>query len=240
VVCATAAPGAAPGRQAARAATEARLARDLDRDGVRRPHAGIERRRATRTAQEHGRRDQQDRRRAHLESHEDVAGASGTRAAGSLPAHRADKLDAGGLQGHEPDVSDIRRHPRGDHFDDRHEHRPRDRVPRRGCRECHQEALREELPHDPPACGAERHLDANLALPCQALRQEEVRHVGAGDQQDEAERDEEGRGDRHRVEGLLDRAAAGYERDTGGGRVVRDAGRPTGLPRGELRRRGVQ
>ena len=48
--------------------------------------------------------------------------------------------------------------------------------------------LGQELPQQPPASGAERRADRELALPRLGARQHQVRQVGAGDEQHEPDR----------------------------------------------------
>src|SRR5206468_9834794 len=64
---------------------------------------------------------------------------------------------------------------------------PRDQKsdPRAGT--CEQKALYEALADDRAAARAERETDGHLFLPRRAAREEEVRHVRARDQQDQAD-----------------------------------------------------
>ena len=52
--------------------------------------------------------------------------------------------------------------------------------------EAQPEALGQELAHQAPPVGAQREADADLATPRDGPRQEQVGHVGAGDEQDQA------------------------------------------------------
>ena len=53
------------------------------------------------------------------------------------------------------------------------------------------EALREHLLNQPGAAAAHRHPDGQFLLACRGARQEQRRDVGAGNEQDEADRPEQ-------------------------------------------------
>ena len=59
--------------------------------------------------------------------------------------------------------------------------------PEPGAEEADDEALEEELAGDAAAAGAEGGADRELLLPPLGAHEEEVRDVGAGDEQDEAD-----------------------------------------------------
>ena len=54
-----------------------------------------------------------------------------------------------------------------------------------------QRALDQQLPDQPEASSAQRRADGDLFLPCRSARQQQVRHVRAGDQQHETDRAEQ-------------------------------------------------
>ena len=217
-----------------------RLVRDLDDDGVGGPHSGIERRRGKRTSQEHRRADQQQRRRAHLQANQEISRPSWPRVPDHFAPDRPDRFDARRLQRrgepeqhgrdagagdekqqHAPvrvgyqqsEISEIGR-PAGHHrVDDRLEHHARDREADRGSHQRQQQALRQQLADDAAAGGAERQPDANLTLSRHGPGEEQVGDVGTANQQDEAERKEQGRDHGHRFERLLDGTAPRYQRD---------------------------
>ena len=66
--------------------------------------------------------------------------------------------------------------------------RPRDEQPERAADARQHEALREHLTHELPASGAERRAHRDLAAAAREPREDQVRHVGADDQQQEADR----------------------------------------------------
>ena len=71
-----------------------------------------------------------------------------------------------------------------------------------------QQALDQQLPHDAPARRAHRVAHRDLARPCRRARQQQVGDVGAGDQQDEADRAHQGQehdADRAGVEAFVER-----------------------------------
>ena len=71
-----------------------------------------------------------------------------------------------------------------------------------------QQALDQQLPHDAPARRAHRVAHRDLARPCRRARQQQVRHVGARDQQHEADRAHQGQehdADRAGVEAFVER-----------------------------------
>src|SRR5713226_7859239 len=47
------------------------------------------------------------------------------------------------------------------------------------------EAFHQQLPHHPPRRGSQGRTDRKLALPCGGLRQQQIRHVGARNQQNQ-------------------------------------------------------
>jgi hypothetical protein len=59
----------------------------------------------------------------------------------------------------------------------------REEQPERAAGDREQHALGQQLPDDPPASGTERRAHGNLALAAHAAREQEVRDVGAGDEQ---------------------------------------------------------
>ncbi len=63
--------------------------------------------------------------------------------------------------------------------------------PERAARQRQQNALREQLPHDPPARRAERRAYRHLLVTRRRAREQKVRDVGARDEQHEADRAEE-------------------------------------------------
>ncbi len=67
----------------------------------------------------------------------------------------------------------------------------RDQQAERAAGRREQHALGQELPHQARAAGAQRAANGNLPLPDRRAREQQVRDVGAGDQQHEADRGEQ-------------------------------------------------
>ena len=67
----------------------------------------------------------------------------------------------------------------------------RDQQARGAADQAEQQAFGQHLPQQPTPPGAERRPNRQLALPRGGARQQQVRDVGAGDQQDEAHRAEQ-------------------------------------------------
>ena len=185
-------------------------------------------------------RDQQQRRRAHLQANQEISRPSWPRVPDHLAADRPDRLDARGLQrGGEPeqdrrdagandekqhhapvrvghqqsDISDLGGHAGHHRVDDRREHHARDHEAGRGGHERQQQALRQQLADDAAAGGAKRQPDANLTLSRHGPGEEKVGDVGTANQQDEAERKEQGREHEHGFKRLRDGTAPRDERD---------------------------
>ena len=84
----------------------------------------------------------------------------------SRPGHRTDRFG---------------RHER----DDEVERPARDEQAQRAAKRRQQARLGQQLPHEPPAARADRQAHGHLRRPAGRPRQQQVRDVGAGDQQDE-------------------------------------------------------
>ena len=76
-----------------------------------------------------------------------------------------------------------------------------------------------------------RQLNPNLALPRDTSGEQQVRDIGTTDDEDQAEGEEQRRGDRHRFKGALDRASARIQRQTRRRRVPGGCGRLDSCPR---------
>src|SRR5262249_48888106 len=75
----------------------------------------------------------------------------------------------------------------------------RQQQPYRAAGHGQQQAFGQQLPHDPPASRAERRADGDLLLSRFGSRQQQVGHVGASDQQEEADRDQQRQQSRTRI-----------------------------------------
>ena len=96
--------------------------------------------------------------------------------------HAPVEPDLGGSRQHVGDEATGRRRPGGE-----------DKAERPLATGQHQ-ALGEELPEQPPAAGAERGADGHLPVARRRAREEQVGHIGAGDEEHEgdgAEQDEQ-------------------------------------------------
>ena len=101
-----------------------------------------------------------------------------------------------------------------------------------------QSALDHELPHQPRAAGAERGAQREVALaPCNA-REQQARHVGARDQQDEADRAHQHAERRPDPAGQL--VAERHERHRGGRILGRQLAAQLGLDRVDVGARGLE
>ncbi len=78
---------------------------------------------------------------------------------------------------------------------------------RDAAQRCQREALRHELPHQPAATGTERQSQHHLGSPRRAAREQQVREVGAGDEQQDADGGHESRQRRRELPALCRGAA---------------------------------
>ena len=65
-------------------------------------------------------------------------------------------------------------------------------MPSRAAERGEQQALRQQLPDQPASSGAERRAQRELAAPLRAAREQQVRHVHAGDREHQHHRAEDG------------------------------------------------
>ena len=187
-----------------------------------------------------------------MHADQDVARATRSRVLDQLAAQRPGRLDAGGLQrrhqGEEGGGGDRRQHQEqrdapvgGGHaeadvtqIDGHGAHRPVDSALEREARyevsaagggQREQHAFGQQLPDNAAPRCANRQSNADFPLTRHAAGEQQVRDVGATDQQDQSERDEQRREDRDGFEGLRHGAATRYELDAhgpvGGRRLVR-------------------
>lgn len=102
------------------------------------------------------------------------------------------------------------RHPAPFERPERHDAEPRDACPRRSSQERERKALDSRQPDKPPALGTKRAPDGHLAKPPFAPGQQEVRHVGAHDEQNESRgREQQHQNSRHRSDDVLEHRPSG-------------------------------
>jgi hypothetical protein len=181
--------------------------------------AGIEVDGVAQGAQEEARADEQHERERDLRDDERVAQAEaaqpGRRAAGVV-LERRDEIGARGVE-RGGEAEDEARRERDGEREEQHARvdreieqrrlfrgeeagqqvgRPqRDDEPDAAAREREHDRFRDQLPHEPPARRSEREPDRDLTPPGGGPRQQEVRHVRAGDEQHDADDREQEEGD---------------------------------------------
>ena len=78
----------------------------------------------------------------------------------------------------------------------------RQHVAEGGAQAGQQDALRQQLPHQAAAACPDGEADSDFVLPRGGARQQQVRHVGAGDQEQQSDKD--GQGGHQQHDGVVD------------------------------------
>ena len=250
----TAASRASSSRVAARIAAGRRgrlggRERQLEAQRVARDEAGVDAPEARDGAEHEAGADEEDERGRHLDDDEDALGAAARPHATAAPQRVVEVGAAREEHRHEAEEEPGGERDRHRHGEDapvdadgggarKIERQERedgarapggDEEPEPAAEEREEKALGEELPEEPLAPGAEGDADRELAGPAARAREEEVGHVGAGDEEDERDRAEEDEEERphvsdHRVgERHQARAGALVGVGIGEGETARDA-----------------